>query len=646
MTAVKTLLDQPDASAIRKPYTAAVPHTDVARSIEYLKAQLANYQPLDSDLTAIAALSTQSFGRSLLTSSTAAAARSSVGLGFITSVTHHGAVGDGTTDDSAAFTAALAASKVVLVPYTTAGYNLGTTTFTVGSGQFLVGENQVVLKSAVTGSNCAFRLTGFDTRSGLSDFAFDMTGSGASSTAIRFGTNSGTAIFRPRLHNLRFANCVEAIGDESHATNYVTDIEVANIFCWLTRGRQIRIRRSQGHTLFRDVLIDRTYDVGTVNFGAALFEDFQGLELDRFDVVGPASDTTFRNVWAIDIQGNVSGGHQAVWLMNRVFSDSTNCNGIRVQNVDYVWLDKAESNLCLGDQISLISCNKVRIEDALAGGANTGRTGAAAGANGLTINTCTKVSGYVRAENCTGSGLLVHDSQYCSLDVNFSDSNTAYGINETGTSNNNTFRVDRLNGNATSASSLVGANSRILFGTDYVSLTGTQSLSNKTFVAPALGTPASGTLTNCTGLPFTGLTGSASIAQLGATTYSAQLTFRLASVNFNSANTDNAIAITLPTGFTRYRLSGVAISGASASLTTADFGVFTSTGGGGTAIIAAATAITVSTASEGTTNNMQIVTPAAANTQSFTAATIYFRVGTPQGSAATASVSLYIQAVS
>jgi hypothetical protein len=35
----------------------------------------------------------------------------------------------------------------------------------------------------------------------------------------------------------------------------------------------------------------------------------------------------------------------------------------------------------------------------------------------------------------------------------------------------------------------------------YVTLDGVQTLTNKTFVAPALGTPASGVLTNCTGLP-------------------------------------------------------------------------------------------------------------------------------------------------
>jgi len=39
-----------------------------------------------------------------------------------------------------------------------------------------------------------------------------------------------------------------------------------------------------------------------------------------------------------------------------------------------------------------------------------------------------------------------------------------------------------------------------------------QTLSNKTFVAPALGTPASGTLTNCTGLPVAGITASTSTA--------------------------------------------------------------------------------------------------------------------------------------
>lgn len=54
----------------------------VTTSLDYKLAQLATtYQPLDSDLTAIAALTTTSFGRSLLALANAAAGRTAFGLG-------------------------------------------------------------------------------------------------------------------------------------------------------------------------------------------------------------------------------------------------------------------------------------------------------------------------------------------------------------------------------------------------------------------------------------------------------------------------------------------------------------------------------------------------------------------------------------
>lgn len=115
--------------------------------------------------------------------------------------------------------------------------------------------------------------------------------------------------------------------------------------------------------------------------------------------------------------------------------------------------------------------------------------------------------------------------------------------------------------------------------------------------------------------------------------------FAISSVNFNSANTDNAIAITLPTGATRYRVNQVYISGASGTLTTSTVGVFTSTGGGGAAVIAGGTAVTVSTASDATANNAQVL---AGGVITYTASTLYFRIGTPQGSAATANVAVII----
>lgn len=114
-------------------------------------------------------------------------------------------------------------------------------------------------------------------------------------------------------------------------------------------------------------------------------------------------------------------------------------------------------------------------------------------------------------------------------------------------------------------------------------------------------------------------------------------------IDFNAIG-DTTFPVVFPNANTRYCVEVIIISGASRSLTTAEYGLFSAAAGAGTAIRPAATPITVNTASENTVNNMQI--DAGPTDTSYTFANLYFRVTKPQGVAATASVSLLLIPVS
>lgn len=113
-------------------------------------------------------------------------------------------------------------------------------------------------------------------------------------------------------------------------------------------------------------------------------------------------------------------------------------------------------------------------------------------------------------------------------------------------------------------------------------------------------------------------------------------------VDFNSANTDTPIAISLPGGVTRYRISSVMIANPSAILSSSTFGLFTAAAGGGSAIVASATANTIASAAENTNNNMMSPTVINSASESFNLTTLYFRVQTAQGAPGKASVIIHI----
>lgn len=118
-------------------------------------------------------------------------------------------------------------------------------------------------------------------------------------------------------------------------------------------------------------------------------------------------------------------------------------------------------------------------------------------------------------------------------------------------------------------------------------------------------------------------------------------------VDMNSGNTDTAFPIVLPTGYVRYVMNTVRISGCSATLGTATVGVFSGAGGTGTQVVASGTVPSITSASANTAGNtttVTIATPATTTTLNF--GTLEFRVQTPQGSPASCTVTVTVQAIS
>lgn len=122
--------------------------------------------------------------------------------------------------------------------------------------------------------------------------------------------------------------------------------------------------------------------------------------------------------------------------------------------------------------------------------------------------------------------------------------------------------------------------------------------------------------------------------------------YSLVGVNFNTT-ADQAIAIPLPTGFAHYRINNIVVSNPSTSLTTAAGGIYTAASKGGVAILSAGTvysALTTNTA--GASGSIFFPAPITnASTAYYNSTPLYFSLSTPQGSAATADITIFVFAL-
>lgn len=124
-----------------------------------------------------------------------------------------------------------------------------------------------------------------------------------------------------------------------------------------------------------------------------------------------------------------------------------------------------------------------------------------------------------------------------------------------------------------------------------------------------------------------------------------ELVFRASGVNLNSVG-DTAFALALPGGVTRYQVRGIQLINPSTSITTAQAAVYTGSGGGGVAVASPQALSALTNNSDATSGNGMTMTLALPSATFFNDGTLYFRVTTPQGGAATCDVAIQISPIS
>lgn len=273
------------------------------------------------------------------------------------SVLDFGAVGDGVTDDTAAFNAALAASNNVVIPPGT--FKL-TSNITVPSGSILTGAgNATILKPTAAVTACLIQ----SAASLLNSFYIDGT-STTSAVGVLCGDPAGGGASKPSISNLRIANFT---GSGAVGLKLQKALRATITQCYIvsnTKGMHIASGASGYPTTIW--VSDSTFTSSTeegvlqecgyqVNFDNCIFESNkkEGFKINAIEETyqgaltrcwfednwnGDAARNTTR--WSCTILGN--GVTCGIYLDSVFFAGNgaTESNGINLNNVKWTTLSK------------------------------------------------------------------------------------------------------------------------------------------------------------------------------------------------------------------------------------------------------------------------------------------------------------------
>ena len=395
--------------------------------------------------------------------------------GIYYNVQDYGAKGDGVTDDTQAFNAAIAAAHqtngVVFVP-DVANFYLITSALVLGSKSYILGEKEAEIH--FTSENLF----------SISDYY------GSIENLVIQGNNTNNAVFFDldtavvyiwRFNHLHIKNCVHAFYDNVSGNKYIADCIFNDINCDYTYGTQFLSHRSRGFITLRNFKADNTNNLRDIAWDSIVITDVIGVEMEAVDVVGPVTRgdytvDTYQNVWGIKITGTTDG-KASIWL-SRVLVDTTPMNGILISNVNYINGNYVEAFGIVGTGILITNCEEGNITNIMCRGGK-GVSYAPAGANGIQLQNCKKFNlANVISQYNTGTGVSIYGDEKVHITNAVSENNGAYGYLELDGNGGNVLVGGSLVGNVTNVSqnNANSALSNVLVGSSLeVSRVGTYS---------------------------------------------------------------------------------------------------------------------------------------------------------------------------
>lgn len=253
----------------------------------------------------------------------------------VVNVLQFGARGDGSTNDDAAFQAALTYSKVVRVPYKATAYVL--------TGVVLLPNNALLgdpwCKINHTGSGTLFTMRGSQTTVVGFDIDSSTSVTGAKIFLIDTANASMEYVYINRIKCLKpWVFLVDSGG-----ANYCTNLHVTEISCRQVRGPGVSGTRLFAFVYFLDVTLDYLANGVAANVGGFALAGNAGAIFRDCDVLGTATDGSFPNQIGFNFASCA-----AVWI-ERCMSDTLGSAGFRISGCSNFYITDASASLCNGD---------------------------------------------------------------------------------------------------------------------------------------------------------------------------------------------------------------------------------------------------------------------------------------------------------